>query len=160
MTSENCGHCPQSRHCPSHLILKPASPRRYAKCDARGVTRSRSGASGNHCLSTSNILQLDERCRSPQQPAICETRQLDAVAQVRPSHPHRNNVTRYMMKSGRKPILIDGSTGEGGGQLIRLAVGLASLISQPIRIINIRQGRPGRGGKPMSFHVSLATGNS
>lgn len=46
-----------------------------------------------------------------------------------------------------KPIVIDGRTGEGGGQLVRVAVGLAALTGQPIKITNVRGNRPGgRGG--------------
>ncbi|KAI1821423.1 RNA 3'-terminal phosphate cyclase [Xylaria intraflava] len=41
----------------------------------------------------------------------------------------------------REPLLIDGSTGEGGGQLVRLACALAAITSQPIRIINVRGNR-------------------
>ncbi|EON95913.1 putative rna 3 -terminal phosphate cyclase protein [Phaeoacremonium minimum UCRPA7] len=37
-----------------------------------------------------------------------------------------------------KPTELDGRTGEGGGQLVRLAVTLASVTSQPIRITHIR----------------------
>lgn len=45
------------------------------------------------------------------------------------------------------PIRLDGRTGEGGGQLVRMAVALASLTSQPISITNIRGNRPSGGGK-------------
>ncbi|KAI1109436.1 RNA 3'-terminal phosphate cyclase-domain-containing protein [Nemania sp. NC0429] len=56
------------------------------------------------------------------------------------------------MKSS-KPLLLDGSTGEGGGQLVRLACALAAVTSQPIRIINVRGNRD-RGGGLKSQHVS------
>ena len=46
-----------------------------------------------------------------------------------------------------KPIEIDGRTGEGGGQLVRIAVALAAVASQPVRITNVRGNREGpRGG--------------
>lgn len=46
-----------------------------------------------------------------------------------------------------KPIELDGTTGEGGGQLVRVAVGLAALTSQPVKIVNVRGNREGgRGG--------------
>jgi len=46
-----------------------------------------------------------------------------------------------------KPIILDGRTGEGGGQLVRLAVALSAVSSQPIRITNVRGNRQGgRGG--------------
>ncbi|KAI3326908.1 RNA 3'-terminal phosphate cyclase [Xylariaceae sp. AK1471] len=53
----------------------------------------------------------------------------------------------------RKPLLIDGCTGEGGGQLVRLACALAAVTSQPIRIINVR-GNRSRGTGLKSQHVS------
>lgn len=43
-------------------------------------------------------------------------------------------------------IEIDGRTGEGGGQLVRNAVALAAVISQPIRITNVRGNRGKRSG--------------
>ncbi|KAH8165021.1 hypothetical protein CIB48_g3220 [Xylaria polymorpha] len=54
----------------------------------------------------------------------------------------------------RKPLLlIDGCTGEGGGQLVRLACALAAVTSSPIRITNVR-GNRNRGGGLKSQHVS------
>lgn len=44
-------------------------------------------------------------------------------------------------------ILIDGSTEEGGGQIIRTAVGLSALTGKPTKIINIRKNRPSPGLK-------------
>ncbi|KAI0393796.1 RNA 3'-terminal phosphate cyclase [Xylariaceae sp. FL0594] len=41
----------------------------------------------------------------------------------------------------KKPLLLDGCAGEGGGQLVRLACALAAVTSQPIRIINVRGNR-------------------
>jgi RNA 3'-terminal phosphate cyclase (ATP) len=40
---------------------------------------------------------------------------------------------------------IDGSFGEGGGQIVRTAVALAAVTGTPIRITRIRQGRPKPG---------------
>lgn len=48
------------------------------------------------------------------------------------------------------PIRLDGRTGEGGGQLVRMAISLASLTSQPVSITNIRGNRPSGGGMPFS----------
>ena len=46
-----------------------------------------------------------------------------------------------------KPIELDGRTGEGGGQLVRVAIGLAALTTQPVRITHVRGNREGpRGG--------------
>ncbi|KAH6628285.1 RNA 3'-terminal phosphate cyclase domain-containing protein [Chaetomium tenue] len=50
-------------------------------------------------------------------------------------------------------IEIDGRTGEGGGQLVRIACALAAVASQPVRITNVRGGRGGGGGLK-SQHVT------
>lgn len=44
-------------------------------------------------------------------------------------------------------IEIDGSLGEGGGQVLRTSVALSALTMRPIRIYNIRSGRPNPGLK-------------
>lgn len=46
-----------------------------------------------------------------------------------------------------KLIVLDGRTGEGGGQLVRLAVALAAITSQPVKIANVRGNRPKGGGQ-------------
>ncbi len=46
-----------------------------------------------------------------------------------------------MPASTRKALKIDGSTGEGGGQIIRTALSLSMLTGIPIEITNIRAGR-------------------
>ena len=42
-------------------------------------------------------------------------------------------------------IEIDGSFGEGGGQIVRTAVALSAVTGKPVRIFRIRQGRPKPG---------------
>lgn len=42
-------------------------------------------------------------------------------------------------------VEIDGSYGEGGGQILRTSVALAAVLGRPVRINNIRAGRPQPG---------------
>ncbi|KAK3987440.1 putative RNA-3'-phosphate cyclase 1 [Cladorrhinum sp. PSN332] len=58
-----------------------------------------------------------------------------------------------------KPIELDGRTGEGGGQLVRIACALAAVATVPIRITNVRGNREnprggGKGGGLKSQHVT------
>ena len=46
-----------------------------------------------------------------------------------------------------KMIEIDGSHGEGGGQILRTSVSLSALTLEPVRVTNIRAGRPKPGLK-------------
>lgn len=52
-------------------------------------------------------------------------------------------------------MTLDGRTGEGGGQVVRVAVALAALTGTPLRIDNVRGNREGhRGGGLKAQHVS------
>jgi RNA 3'-terminal phosphate cyclase (ATP) len=42
-------------------------------------------------------------------------------------------------------LTIDGSSGEGGGQILRTALALSTVTGKPFRIDNIRAGRPKPG---------------
>jgi len=48
---------------------------------------------------------------------------------------------------------IDGSYGEGGGQILRCAVGLSTILNRPVRITNIRANRPTPGIKAQHYVV-------
>jgi RNA 3'-terminal phosphate cyclase (ATP) len=43
------------------------------------------------------------------------------------------------------PLVIDGSHGEGGGQILRTALALSAITGKPFRIVNIRANRPKPG---------------
>ncbi|MCE4625285.1 MAG: RNA 3'-terminal phosphate cyclase [Desulfurococcales archaeon] len=47
-----------------------------------------------------------------------------------------------------KPLLIDGSMGEGGGQILRTAVSIAAVLGIPVKVINIRAKRKNPGLRP------------
>lgn len=49
-------------------------------------------------------------------------------------------------------IEIDGSHGEGGGQVLRTALALSSVLGEPVKVYNIRAGRPKPGLAPQ--HVT------
>jgi len=42
-------------------------------------------------------------------------------------------------------LIIDGSFGEGGGQILRTTIALSSLLLKPVRVINIRAKRRNPG---------------
>lgn len=48
---------------------------------------------------------------------------------------------------------IDGSFGEGGGQIVRTAVTLSCILKKPIKIKNIRKGRSNPGLKPQHLTI-------
>jgi RNA 3'-terminal phosphate cyclase (ATP) len=54
-------------------------------------------------------------------------------------------------------IVIDGSHGEGGGQIIRTALTLSTLLERPLRVENIRAGRPNPGLQAQHLTAVRAT---
>lgn len=59
------------------------------------------------------------------------------------------------MTKGPPIIELDGRTGEGGGQLVRIACALAAVATQPVRITNVRGNREGPRGGGMLNYTSL-----
>lgn len=55
------------------------------------------------------------------------------------------HVTRPSLRAMK---VLEGSTGEGGGQILRTALFLSTLLEEPIRVEHIRRGRPKPGLKP------------
>jgi len=48
-------------------------------------------------------------------------------------------------------IVIDGSHGEGGGQVLRTSLSLSAITGRPVRIERIRAGRASRGSCPSTW---------
>jgi RNA 3'-terminal phosphate cyclase len=53
-------------------------------------------------------------------------------------------------------LTLDGSHGEGGGQILRVALALAVATRRPIRLVRIRAGRPRPGLQPQHLAVVRA----
>ena len=64
-------------------------------------------------------------------------------------------VRSLVQRSGRM-IEIDGSFGEGGGQIVRTAVALSAVTGDPVRITRIREGRKKPGLSPQHVTSILA----
>ncbi|KAL1843263.1 hypothetical protein VTJ49DRAFT_2372 [Mycothermus thermophilus] len=79
---------------------------------------------------------------------------------IRRESPLQNNCTmggstQPTMEGKKRIIQLDGRTGEGGGQLVRIACALAAVANQPVRITDVRGNRDGpRGGGLKSQHVT------
>src|SRR6266571_9340636 len=60
--------------------------------------------------------------------------------------------------SAGKMIEIDGSIGEGGGQVLRTSLALAAVLKREVRIFNIRAGReePGLKAQHLTSAIALA----
>ena len=56
-----------------------------------------------------------------------------------------------------EPIVIDGSQGEGGGQILRTSVALAAALGKSVRIVNIRSNRTPGGLRPQHLSAIQAT---
>ena len=56
-------------------------------------------------------------------------------------------------------IEIDGSVGEGGGQIIRTALSLSAITKKPFKIFNIRANRPKPGLQPQHLMATKAVRN-
>jgi len=55
-------------------------------------------------------------------------------------------------------LVIDGSYGEGGGQILRTSIALSTITKIPIRIINIRKKRPNQGLRAQHTSAIKAVG--
>ncbi|AEK72904.1 RNA 3'-terminal-phosphate cyclase [Thermococcus sp. 4557] len=53
-------------------------------------------------------------------------------------------------------IVINGSYGEGGGQILRTSVALSVITGKPVKIVKIRANRPNPGLRPQHLHGILA----
>ncbi len=58
-----------------------------------------------------------------------------------------------------KEVIIDGSMGEGGGQILRTTIGLAAVLGIPVKIVNIRakRSRPGLQRQHLTAVKAVAT---
>ncbi len=70
-------------------------------------------------------------------------------SQYEPTHGRNTVYNGYMLlSSGSYPIPIDGSHGEGGGQILRTSLTLSCVLGKPVFITNIRRLRKKPGLQP------------
>lgn len=62
----------------------------------------------------------------------------------------------YIEKGGRQVIHIDGSLGEGGGQILRTSLSLAAITGKDVTIENIRANREKPGLRPQHLITNIA----
>jgi len=60
------------------------------------------------------------------------------------------------MPESNRPITIDGSKGEGGGQVLRTSLSLSMLTGRPFRIVKLRQNRSKPGLRPQHLAAAQA----
>jgi RNA 3'-terminal phosphate cyclase (ATP) len=54
------------------------------------------------------------------------------------------------------PIVLDGTAGEGGGQILRTALGLSAITGKPFSIVRVRDNRPKPGLRPQHREAARA----
>ncbi len=80
------------------------------------------------------------------------------LGRTRPKHAQEIAlVTRRAHSRGNEDhVELDGSRGEGGGQILRTALALSLITGQPFRIIKIRANRSNPGLRPQHCQAALA----
>jgi RNA 3'-phosphate cyclase len=78
------------------------------------------------------------------------------------AHPHslliiKKLIINIVIPSRSSMIDIDGSYGEGGGQIVRSALSMAATLGESIRITNIRANRPNPGLSAQHITAIMAT---
>src|SRR5205823_12968214 len=67
------------------------------------------------------------------------------------------------VKSAPRPVTLDGSHGEGGGQILRTALTLSLLTGRPFRMVKVRANREKPGLRPQhltAVEAAAALGNA
>jgi len=62
--------------------------------------------------------------------------------------PNRKHMTHELSRIESGTVVIDGSHGEGGGQILRTGLSLAAITGRPAEIVNIRAARTNPGLRP------------